>query len=276
LVYCGSDSGEFHALEAGTGKKRWTFTAGGPVRGSPTVVGGVVLFGASDHNLYALDRLTGKKLWSFRAADHCVHVPPVVHGEQVFCAQWTEWVYALDLKTGKEMWRSFVPISVEALAFYRDRLWVRNVHYLVELDPATGKRLRLGDASWGWGGMAFQKNKLYQSGIQSEYGTNGATVTDLDDPGKEIAKVPTLEGIRRLPHKGLMGSPQLAAMATPLVAGDYVCFAVTTGKVYLTEPDGKVRWTFELGGSCHASPVAADGFLLVGCDDGQLYAFRQK
>ena len=44
-------------------------------------------------------------------------------------------------------------------SYYRDRLWVRNVHYLVELDPATGKRLRLGDASWGWGGMAFQKNR---------------------------------------------------------------------------------------------------------------------
>ena len=146
----------------------------------------------------------------------------------------------------------------------------------VELDPATGKRLRLGDASWGWGGMAFQKNKLFVSGIQSEYGTNGATATDLDNAGKEIEKVPTLEGVRRLPHKGLMGYPQLAAMGTPLVAGDYLSFAATTGKVYLTESDGKVHWTFQLGGTCHASPVAADGFLIVGCDDGFLYAFREK
>ena len=88
-----------------------------------------------------------------------------------------------------------MPISVEALAYYRERLWVRNVHYLVELDPATGKRLRLGDASWGWGGMAFQKNKLFVSGIQSQYGKSGATVTDLDDVGKEITKFPTLEGV---------------------------------------------------------------------------------
>jgi outer membrane protein assembly factor BamB len=276
LVYCGSDSGDFHALDADTGKKRWTFTTGGPVRGSPVVVGGMVLFGANDHNLYALDRVTGKKLWSFRAADYCVQVPPVVHGDRVYCAQWTEWVYALDLQTGKQVWRSFVPLSVEALSLYRDRLWVRNVHYLVELDPATGKRLRLADTSWGWGGMAFQKNRLFTSGIQSEYGTSGARSTDLDEIGKAIEKIPTLEGVLHLSSKGLSNWPELGAMATPLVVGDYLCLATVHGKVLLTEPDGKPRWTFQLGGACHATPVAADGHLLVGCDDGQLYAFREK
>lgn len=274
LVYCGSDNGEFHALEADSGKKRWTFAAGGPVRGSPVVVGAVVLFGANDHNLYALDRTTGRKLWSFRTADYCVQVPPVVHGDRVFCAQWTERVYALDLKTGRELWRSYVPVSVEALAYYRDRLWVRNVHYLVELDPATGKRLRLGDASWGWGGLAFQNNRVFVSGIQSQYGTSGATVTDLDAEGKPIEKGPTLEGVRRIRSKPLYGSTRLAAMGTPLVVGEQVCFATVAGRLCLTGPDGKERWGFDLGGTCHATPVAADGHLVVGCDDGRLYAFR--
>jgi outer membrane protein assembly factor BamB len=276
LVYCGADDGRFHAFDTRSGEKRWTFAAGGPVRGSPVIAGGIVLFGANDHNLYALDRHTGKKLWSFRADDYCVQVPPVVHGDQVFCAQWTERIFALDLKTGREQWRSYVPVSVEALSYYRDRLWVRNVHYLVELDPATGQRLRLGNASWGWGGMAFQHNKLFVSGIQSQYGTAGGTVTDLDDPGEEITNTPTLEGVRRLKSKGLLGCPRLAAMGTPLVIGDQICFAAVSGDVYLTDPDGKVRWTHKLGGTCHATPVAADGCLLVGCDDGRLYAFREQ
>ncbi len=276
LVYCGAEDGAFHALDIATGTKRWTFRAGGPVRASPVVVGGVVLFGANDHNLYALDRKTGRTLWRFRAADYCVQVPPVVHGDRVFCAQWTERVYALDLKTGKELWRSYVPVSVEALAYYRDRLWVRNVHYLVELDPATGKRLRLGDASWGWGGMAFQQNRLFVSGIQSQYGTSGATMTDLDQPGKAIEKAPTLEGVLRIRAKGLYGYPRLAAMGTPLVVGDHVCFATVAGRVVLTEPNGKERWSAQLGGTCHATPAAADGFLVIGCDDGRLYAFRAQ
>ena len=276
LVYAGSDSGEFVALDAGSGRKRWSFQAGGPVRASPVIAGGVVLFGANDHHLYALDRHTGKKLWSFRADDYCVSIPPVVHGDRVFCAQWTERVYALDLKTGKKLWSSYVPVSVEALAYHRDRLWVRNVHYVVELDPATGKRLRLGDASWGWGGMAFHKNKLFLSGIQSQYGTSGATITDLDQEGTPIEKRPTLEGVLRIKSKALYNFPKLAAMGTPLVAGDQVCFATVSGKLCITELDGKERWSHQLDGPCHASPVVADGCLLVGCDDGRLYAFRSK
>lgn len=276
LVYFGCEDGEFHAIETGSGKKRWTFTAGGPVRCSPVVVGGVVLFGANDHHLYALDRLSGKKLWSFRAGDYCVAVPPVVHGDRVYCAQWTERVFALDLMTGKELWRSYVPVSVEALAYHRDRLWVRNVHYLVELDPATGKRLRLGDASWGHGGMAFYQNKIYQSGIQSQYGSAGATYTDLDQDGKAMDKAPTLEGVIRLKHKSLFNYPKLASMGSPLVVGDQICFATVSGKVSLTDPDGKEKWSFQMGGTCHATPIAADGHLLVGGDDGYLYAFRSK
>jgi outer membrane protein assembly factor BamB len=276
LVYCGSDGGDFFALEAATGKKKWNFTCGGPVRGSPVVAGGIVIFGANDHNLYALDRANGRKLWSFRADQYCVSVPPIVHGDRVFCAQWSEIIYALDLKTGKEQWRSFLPVSVEALSFYRDKLWVRNVHYLLELDPATGKRLRLGSASWGWGGMAFQKSNLFVSGIQSQYGTNGGTRTDLDQPGKPIEKFPTLEGVLRIQSKVLANYPELASMGTPLVVGDQVCFATVSGKVVLAESDGKERWKYQLGGTCHATPIAADGYLLVGCDDGHLYAFRQK
>ena len=208
--------------------------------------------------------------------DYCVSVPPVVHGDSVFCAQWTERVYALDLKTGKELWQSYVPVSVEALAYHRDRLWVRNVHYLVELDPATGKRLRLGNASWGWGGMAFHKNKLFQSGIQSQYGSAGATFTDLDQTGTAMEKVPTMETVLRLKQKAIYSYPKLAAMGTPLVVGDLVCFATVSGKVCLTEPDGKERWSYQLGKTCHATPVAAENHLVVGCDDGYLHAFRVK
>jgi outer membrane protein assembly factor BamB len=124
--------------------------------------------------------------------------------------------------------------------------------------------------------MAFQHHKLFVSGIQSQYGTSGATVTDLDEPGKELTGKPTLEGVRQIHSKPLYNFPRLAAMGSPLVVGDLVCFATVSGDVFLVEADGKVRWQHKLGGTCHATPIAADGYLLVGCDDGRLYAFRQS
>ena len=274
-VYCGSDGGTFHALDADTGKEKWRFACGGPVQSAPAVVGGVVLFGANDHHVYALDRDSGRKLWAFRMRDYCIQAPVVVHGGRVFAAQWQDWVWALDLETGREQWRSFIPVSVEAVAFHRGKLYARSPYYVVELDPATGRRLRIGTASYGYGGLAFLGDLLFQSGVQGQYGTSGATVTDLSEEGGEMTrKVPTLEGVRLLRGKGLPSAPDRASMVAPLVVGDAVCFAGRTGKLALTDAAGKTLWTATLAGRCHSAPCAADGLLVAGCDDGHVYAFR--
>jgi len=275
-VYGGSDNGRLYALEAATGRPKWSYEAGGAVQASPAVAGGVVVFGANDHHLYALDRATGKKLWSFRTNYYSLKATPVVHGDRVYAAQWTDWVFALDLATGKELWRSYVPVSIEALEVHRDRVWVRNPYLVAELDPQNGKRLRTAAASYGTGGMAFLKNRLFLSGLRGQYGTAGATAVDLDDPGKPPAReIPTLEGVRTLTPTSLKGSLSLASMVTPLVLGDTVCFAVRTGKVVITEPNGEPLWSHTLGGTCHSPPVAGEGLLVVGCDDGFLYAFKE-
>jgi outer membrane protein assembly factor BamB len=275
MAYCGSDDGSFCALDAASGAKKWAFQCGGPVQASPAVVGGAVVFGANDHNTYALDRLTGKKLWSFRSSYFNHQAPPVAHGDQVFLAPWVDWVYAVDAATGKELWKSYVPITIEALAFHKDKLYARTPYYVMEYDPATGKRLRMGDATCGWGGMGFTGDRLLQSGIHGQYGTGGATTLDLAGPGKPMkTKIPTLEDVLQIDGRGMKGG--LEAMGAPLGLGDRVCIATVSGEVIVAGLDGKRQWSARLGGTCHAPPVAADGLLVVGCDDGHLYGFRGK
>jgi outer membrane protein assembly factor BamB len=280
-VYCGSDGANFYALDATTGAERWRFPTGGPVQASPVVVGGIVIFAANDHNVYALDRRTGRKLWNFRTEYPLVQAPPVVHGEQVFAAQWVDWVYALDIKTGEEQWRSCVPISIESLAFYRDRLWLRSPRQVAELDPQTGKRLRIANAVYGYNGLAFMKNLLFVSG------TGSVCALDLDEPGERLEReIPNLADVSILKGRQLLGWPRLASMGTPLVLGNVICFATRAGDIIVTRPEAtsvKERflrheqlWSYKLGGSCHFSPVAADGLLVVGCDDGFLYGFRER
>jgi len=240
------------------------------------VVAGLVLFSADDHNTYALDCRTGKKLWNFRSSYYSHVASPVVAGNQVFTAQRVDWVYGLDITTGKPQWRSYVPIAVEALALYRGKLYVRSPYYVAELDPQTGKRLRIGQASYGYGGIAFMDNLMFLSGVRGQYGTAGATVTDLDEPGGEPKKIPTLDDVPVFEPKGLKGSFELTSMGTPLVVGDKVCFASRAGEVILTEADGERLWSYKLESTCHASPIAAEGLLVVGCDDGKVYAFREE
>jgi len=39
--------------------------------------------------------------------------------------------------------------------------------------------------------------------------------------------------------------------------------------------NGNARWSYQLGKTCHSTPAATD-YLLVGCDENHLYAFRAK
>ncbi|MDP6505476.1 MAG: PQQ-binding-like beta-propeller repeat protein, partial [Planctomycetota bacterium] len=55
------------AYDAETGKKRWSFTAGGPVDGPPTIHEGFVLFGCRDGRAYCLRATDGALVWRFRA-----------------------------------------------------------------------------------------------------------------------------------------------------------------------------------------------------------------
>jgi outer membrane protein assembly factor BamB len=195
----------------------------------------------------------------------------------VFAAGWADWVWCLDLKSGKPVWQSFIPVSIEAVSYYRDRLWARSAYYVVELDQADGKWLRISDASYGYGGMAFVGERIFQSGVQGQYGTKGATSIAIDAEGgpPPEAMLPTLKGVSMLSPKPLEGAPELVSMVAPLALGDTLCFATLTGKVVLTKLDGTRLWEYELGGPSHAPPVAACGVLVVGCDDGNVYAFRE-
>jgi outer membrane protein assembly factor BamB len=46
------------------------------------------------------------------------------------------------------------------------------------------------------------------------------------------------------------------------------------GRVYMVSLDqGKELWSYEIGQPVESSPAVADGWLVIGCDDGGVYAF---
>ena len=59
---------EVHALDALSGRKLWSFTAGGRVDSAPTIWQGRVLFGCADGYVYCLRAADGALQWRFRAA----------------------------------------------------------------------------------------------------------------------------------------------------------------------------------------------------------------
>ncbi len=68
-VYFGSSAdGKIRALEAATGKVRWSVFTDGPVRLAPTVHDGKVYVGSDDGLAYCLRASDGGEVWKFRAA----------------------------------------------------------------------------------------------------------------------------------------------------------------------------------------------------------------
>lgn len=70
LFIASGDTHTIHALKSDSGKKIWSFTAGGRVDSSPTLFKGLLLFGSADGNVYCLRQSDGALVWKFRAAPH--------------------------------------------------------------------------------------------------------------------------------------------------------------------------------------------------------------
>jgi len=67
MIYFGSSAdNKVYALDASTGKQRWSIFTGGPIRLAPTVSGSRVFVGSDDGFVYCLNARDGKLLWKVR------------------------------------------------------------------------------------------------------------------------------------------------------------------------------------------------------------------
>ena len=113
------------AFDTRTGKQMWKFYSNGPVRFAPVAEAGRVIFGSDDGCVYALRVADGSQIWKHRAVpsqrlvlgnERLISVwpvrgGPVLHEGRVFFAAgvWPiegTFVYCLDAKTGKLIWRN--------------------------------------------------------------------------------------------------------------------------------------------------------------------------
>ncbi len=68
LFVASVDTHTVHALDAGSGKTLWSFTAGGRVDSPPTIYKGRAVFGSADGHVYCVRASDGVLIWRFRAA----------------------------------------------------------------------------------------------------------------------------------------------------------------------------------------------------------------
>ena len=172
-IFIGGADGAVRALDAATGKLRWTAYTGGGITYPPALWQGRLFVGSGDGWLYALEARTGRQLWRFRSAPVERMIPvygslrstwPVASGALVengivYAAAGIAnhdgtHVYALDALSGQLRWHNGTSgaldpetsagVSVNGhLLLHRGRLHLAggNLSPVAAYDPEDGKCL---------------------------------------------------------------------------------------------------------------------------------------
>ena len=65
--------------------------------------------------------------------------------------------------------------------------------------------------------------------------------------------------------------------SSPVICGDKVVFGSLDGIIYMIRlSDGSKVWSYETGQAITSSAAVAKGMVIIGCDDGYLYAFSVR
>ena len=87
VAYYGSSADHtVRALDLATGRRRWSFRTGAPVRFAPVVQGRRLLVGSDDGRVYCLSAADGKLLWRFRGGP----TDEMILGNEAMISRWPQ------------------------------------------------------------------------------------------------------------------------------------------------------------------------------------------
>ncbi len=254
VVFVGSYDGYLYALDVESGRLVWRFPTGRGVVSRPAGVNGLVIFGSEDGAVYAVDQKTSTLRWRYLTALP-VRSSPAVAGGLVVIGSDDGFCYTLDQDTGQLVWRRHTRAPIRSSPLIRSNLIV------VGSDDGGVYcwSLHEGQARWrrALGGPVLSSPAALGSSVV--VGCLDGKIYRLDLESGEIEwSVPT-------------GGP---VVATPLVTGGLVVTGSADGSIYAVDTDrGSVVWTQHLGVQITAGAAASGSLGVVGTVDGRLAAF---
>ena len=167
------------ALDRGTGRVLWSYRNGDgtdwrTVMGSPAVWGTLLL--ASDlkgNSFFAVDRFTGQEVWRVTGPRDKFgpnQAPLVVNGI-AYVASNDTYVYAVDVQTGRQVWKTKTPASNRSFTVCGDRIFVTWLGLSV-LDRRTGRTLYQQDeeaTEYPTSGFAVDGDRVFVLGNRAAY-----------------------------------------------------------------------------------------------------------
>ena len=271
-VYFADNPGTVFAISSSTGETRWTFASGRCTAASPAVADGVVYEAFLNRppcnrpagtkgltgEVVALDATTGAVRWRHVLGPS--ESSPLVANGLVYVGDWSGWVFALDAKTGRQVWGYQTGGEVKgAVAQSGSRLYVGSYdHHLYALTARTGRLIWRGSAQERFGGRG-----TFYSTPAVAYGRVYIGSTD----GKVYSFGATSGKVRWSQSTGgyVYGSP--AIWNQRILVGSY------SGRFYsLDAATGDVQWEFDAGGPISGSATVLGNLVYFSTLKGQTFA----
>ncbi len=100
FIQCVFDQSRVIAVDCATGKRSWSFQAGGWIRPAPTIVGDRVYVVSQDKHLYCLDRTNGNLVWKYQTPSWLAS-RVAIHEGKVYLPHHQSRLYQLEAESGK-------------------------------------------------------------------------------------------------------------------------------------------------------------------------------
>ena len=265
-VYLGSGDGNIYALDAKSGRRRWTFRTGNVVHASPAIANGTLFIGSWDSWFYALDAMTGKEKWRFKTGVDSVisnqvgvqSSAAVMDGIVYFGCR-DGHLYAVDATTGRQRWAfdakgSWVNTSP---AVHAGKVYVGTAdsRMLYELDGKTGAPSLALQFSWYFfASPAVSGTMVYAANWDGR-------LFGIDPGARRIAWTFQTDSSRANLAKHTKPDGSMSFRAGMFEAGFYDGLVIAIDRIFGM-------------GSFLSSPVVDGDVLYIGSMDGNLYALH--
>lgn len=280
-LFVSTGFGGLVALDAATGRERWTQDLDATASGAPTVAGDLVYVVTRDARAWAIDASNGRVRWTVSGTPSPAGVvngaaPAVGNGYAVFPFSSTELIAVLP-QGGTQVWKGHVagnrtePTYASITDITGDPVIVGGTVYagnpsgrIAALDLASGTRI--------WEAREGAMSPVLVSGGSVFAATDQAELIRLDAAsGTRIWSNPLPYFENPLPKR----REAVFAHYGPVLAGSQLWIGSSDGYLRAADPvDGRITQRITLPGGASTNPVVVDRTLYIVSQDGQLLAFR--
>jgi len=269
LLFIGTDTGVLHAIDSATGLEKWKYETGGRIAGEANVLDiaddagnakPFVLVGSHDGLLYCLDAATGQKRWTYETGDYINSGVILDKATQTLVLGGCDTkLHLIELATGKGIAQVELGGEVAGTpAISSGMVYIGHMQCeVVAVNLETHKvEWRFHDRDFPFvGSPSILKDKLL-------IGSRGRRLYALDPKtGEKLWDIRTQGGVE----------------GSLIINDKRAAFGTGGGRLMIIDLEqGQTIWEYDLGSAINITPTPVGDMVVVGCEDGKVYAFKKS